>query len=205
MGTFSSLATSNIKLNPTSLLAVERCVVRDMLQVTDISKVQSAASSLQLSLRFPTSDPGHVLLQARCCFQWLPEVSFSFPINRSIGNMLTSPLLGASQAISRTSKFSTAHPASSSCPSLTDSVSHRIKCLVGEEWCTLDKFSNKKLEDLRKKMRKGHIDPADTGLICREHSEQPISELLCHGHCGKIKPLAAFSKNTRTKNKEYVG
>ena len=90
------------------------------------------------------------------------------------------------------------------CSLLTD-PSLRIKCLVGEEWCTLDMFSNKKLDELRKQMRKGTVDPADTGLICREHSEHQITELLCTGHCGKIKPLAAFSKNTRAKNKEYVG
>jgi len=64
-------------------------------------------------------------------------------------------------------------------------------------------FSNKKVENLRKQLSRGPIDPANTGLICKEHSEPPLSELQCKGYCGLVKPLASFSKNTRS-NQEYA-
>ncbi|KAM7217738.1 Stc1 domain containing protein [Rhypophila decipiens] len=84
----------------------------------------------------------------------------------------------------------------------TPSAAARIKCSRGE-WKTRDQFSNKSLTDFDRLVTIGRARPDNSTIVCREHTATQLSELQCHGPCGRMKPINDFSKSSR-RNKKYL-
>ncbi|KAJ3483039.1 hypothetical protein NLG97_g7407 [Lecanicillium saksenae] len=73
----------------------------------------------------------------------------------------------------------------------------RFRCKVGGEWKSLSDFSNAQ----QRLIRHGNVDPAHSGMTCRQHTAGSRMELKCE-LCLLTKPIDEFSKNSR-RNKEY--
>ncbi|KAL2107681.1 hypothetical protein VUR80DRAFT_4880 [Thermomyces stellatus] len=72
----------------------------------------------------------------------------------------------------------------------------QYRCAVGGEWKPRSSFSQKNHNNLENKVKIGmKVNPANTGMKCRDHSGEPKLERRCEGPCNKVKPLSAFSKN----------
>ncbi|KAK2026913.1 hypothetical protein LX32DRAFT_723213 [Colletotrichum zoysiae] len=75
----------------------------------------------------------------------------------------------------------------------------KFRCKTGGEWKPWASFSSKQQKLVQNKLnRRIHIDAANTGMICRIHSGEPVKEIQCEGPCNKIRPLDQFSKNNRS-------
>ncbi|KAM7206318.1 hypothetical protein V8F33_000604 [Rhypophila sp. PSN 637] len=84
----------------------------------------------------------------------------------------------------------------------TPSAAARIKCSRGE-WKARDQFSNKSLTDFDRLVAIGRARPDNSTIVCREHTATQLSEIQCHGPCGKMRPINDFSKSSR-RNKKYL-
>ncbi|OAA79665.1 hypothetical protein LEL_03151 [Akanthomyces lecanii RCEF 1005] len=74
----------------------------------------------------------------------------------------------------------------------------RFRCKVGGEWKNLSEFSNAQQRNLQTGRV---IDPAHSGMTCKQHASGSRSELRCE-LCNLVKPLDEFSKSSRRKG-EY--
>ncbi|KAK1983196.1 hypothetical protein LZ30DRAFT_789102 [Colletotrichum cereale] len=75
----------------------------------------------------------------------------------------------------------------------------KFRCKTGGEWKPLSSFSNKQQKLVQNKLnRRVRIDAANTGMVCRIHSGEPVKEIQCEGPCNQILVLDQFSKNNRT-------
>ncbi|KAJ6788313.1 hypothetical protein PWT90_05125 [Aphanocladium album] len=79
------------------------------------------------------------------------------------------------------------------CPHKTPAPT-RFRCKVGGEWKSLTEFSNAQ----QRMIQHGNVDPAHSGMTCKEHSAGSRSELRCE-LCLLVKPIDEFSKNSRRK------
>ncbi|EFQ30092.1 hypothetical protein CGRA01v4_00997 [Colletotrichum graminicola] len=70
---------------------------------------------------------------------------------------------------------------------------------TGGEWKPWSSFSAKQQKLVQSKLnRRVRIDAANTGMVCRTHSGEPVKELQCEGPCNRIRALDQFSKNNRS-------
>ncbi|EEU42643.1 uncharacterized protein NECHADRAFT_84098 [Fusarium vanettenii 77-13-4] len=70
----------------------------------------------------------------------------------------------------------------------------RFRCKVGGEWKPLADFSNNQQKNIKWQLEKGeNVDPAHSGMICKEHSAGAKMEYRCEV-CDLIKPREHFSK-----------
>ncbi|KAI6092682.1 Stc1 domain-containing protein [Hypoxylon rubiginosum] len=75
-----------------------------------------------------------------------------------------------------------------------------FKCASDGKWLQPDNFSQKQLAKWfqRKTSPNDGVTPANIGLVCKQHSGQPLNqEIKCHGPCGAWKYREHFSKNQR--------
>ncbi|SPO03415.1 uncharacterized protein DNG_06098 [Cephalotrichum gorgonifer] len=80
----------------------------------------------------------------------------------------------------------------------------QYRCAVGGEWKPPSNFSNKNLNALRSKVGRGQrVTPANTGMVCRDHSGEPRLERRCGGPCNQVKMLAEFSKSSLTTGRNW--
>ncbi|KAH8888245.1 hypothetical protein GQ53DRAFT_826396 [Thozetella sp. PMI_491] len=77
------------------------------------------------------------------------------------------------------------------------SLPDKIMCDIAHHWATVDQYSKNILEKYKVNARLGKATPAKSGIPCRVHSGGNITELKCNGVCGRTRPLAFFSRNTR--------
>ncbi|KAJ4151017.1 hypothetical protein LMH87_011737 [Akanthomyces muscarius] len=81
---------------------------------------------------------------------------------------------------------------------MTQRAPTRFRCKVGGEWKNLSEFSNAQQRNLQT----GRVvDPAHSGMTCKQHASGSRSELRCE-LCNLVKPLDEFSKSSRRKG-EY--
>ncbi|GKT57096.1 STC1 domain protein [Colletotrichum tofieldiae] len=75
----------------------------------------------------------------------------------------------------------------------------KFRCKTGGEWKPWSSFSKKQQKLVQDKLsRRVRIDAANTGMVCRIHSGEPVKEIQCEGPCNRILVLDKFSKNNRT-------
>ncbi|KDN66011.1 hypothetical protein CSUB01_00677 [Colletotrichum sublineola] len=75
----------------------------------------------------------------------------------------------------------------------------KFRCKTGGEWKPWSSFSSKQQKLVQGKLsRRVRIDAANTGMVCRTHSGEPIKEIQCEGPCNRILALDQFSKNNRS-------
>ncbi|KZL79874.1 hypothetical protein CI238_02335 [Colletotrichum incanum] len=75
----------------------------------------------------------------------------------------------------------------------------KFRCKVGGEWKPWSSFSKKQQKLVQDKLnRRARIDAANTGMVCRIHSGEPVKEIQCEGPCNQVLVLDKFSKNNRT-------
>ncbi|KAK2001839.1 hypothetical protein LX36DRAFT_697941 [Colletotrichum falcatum] len=75
----------------------------------------------------------------------------------------------------------------------------KFRCKTGGEWKPWSSFSAKQQKLVQTKLsRRVQIDAANTGMICRIHSGEPVKEIQCEGPCNQIRALDHFSKNNRS-------
>ncbi|GJC82599.1 hypothetical protein ColLi_05437 [Colletotrichum liriopes] len=75
----------------------------------------------------------------------------------------------------------------------------KFRCKTGGEWKPWSSFSKKQQKLVQDKLsRRARIDAANTGMVCRIHSGEPVKEIQCEGPCNRILVLDKFSKNNRT-------
>ncbi|KAF9877799.1 hypothetical protein CkaCkLH20_04934 [Colletotrichum karsti] len=87
---------------------------------------------------------------------------------------------------------------------LGQNVPAKYRCSLGGEWKPLQGFSKRQQKILQDKFKnRSRIDPANTGMICRVHSGEPLKEILCEGPCNEVRVLDDFAKNNRT-NGVYI-
>ncbi|KAF6844689.1 stc1 domain protein [Colletotrichum musicola] len=80
----------------------------------------------------------------------------------------------------------------------------RFRCGLGGEWKPFSGFSKRQQKLVTDKLgRRVRIDAANTGMICRIHSGEPVKEIRCEGPCDMIRILEEFSKNNRV-NGNYI-
>ncbi|KAK4077803.1 uncharacterized protein Triagg1_3497 [Trichoderma aggressivum f. europaeum] len=72
----------------------------------------------------------------------------------------------------------------------------RFRCKVGGEWKPLDEFSKNQQRLVSNSTGGYRINAANSGMTCREHSAGQRTEMTCE-LCGLVKPLSAFSGNTK--------
>ncbi|OHE97632.1 hypothetical protein CORC01_07047 [Colletotrichum orchidophilum] len=76
----------------------------------------------------------------------------------------------------------------------------KYRCKIGGEWRPWSSFSKKQQKLVQDKLdQRVSIDHANSGMVCRVHSGEPVKEIRCEGPCDKIQVLDQFSKNNRTK------
>ncbi|KAJ2969323.1 hypothetical protein NQ176_g8724 [Zarea fungicola] len=81
-------------------------------------------------------------------------------------------------------------------------VPTRFRCKVGGEWRDLSEFSNAQQKNLTYLTgNKRQVDPAHSGMTCKEHSAGSRTELRCD-LCRLVKPLDDFSKNSRRNGEQ---
>ncbi|KAI1418106.1 hypothetical protein F5Y13DRAFT_35210 [Hypoxylon sp. FL1857] len=84
-----------------------------------------------------------------------------------------------------------------------NAIPQTFKCLVDGQWHGPDHFSKSQLAKWAKKKKFANdgVTPENIGLICKNHSQQPIAEreIKCHGPCGAWKHKEHFSKNQRNE------
>ncbi|KAK1841181.1 hypothetical protein CCHR01_16198 [Colletotrichum chrysophilum] len=74
-----------------------------------------------------------------------------------------------------------------------------FRCDLGGEWRPWGAFSKRQQKLVTDRLSRGaNINAANTGMICRQHSGEPVKEIQCEGPCNKIRILDDFSKNNRT-------
>ncbi|GKT50006.1 uncharacterized protein ColSpa_10187 [Colletotrichum spaethianum] len=74
-----------------------------------------------------------------------------------------------------------------------------FRCKTGGEWKPWSSFSKKQQKLVQDKLnRRVRIDAANTGMVCRIHTGEPVKEIQCEGPCNQILVLDKFSKNNRT-------
>ncbi|OLN92089.1 hypothetical protein CCHL11_01563 [Colletotrichum chlorophyti] len=75
----------------------------------------------------------------------------------------------------------------------------KFRCKIGLEWKPWTSFSKKQQKLVTDKLARGvRIDAERTGMVCRQHSGEPVKEIQCEGPCSKVRPLDDFSKNNRS-------
>ncbi|EGX96406.1 hypothetical protein CCM_01062 [Cordyceps militaris CM01] len=72
----------------------------------------------------------------------------------------------------------------------------RFRCKVGGEWKNLSDFSNAQQKNLRYLSSGRHLDPAHSGMTCKQHSAGARAEMRCEV-CMLVKSIDDFSKNSR--------
>ncbi|KAF4585830.1 stc1 domain-containing protein [Ophiocordyceps camponoti-floridani] len=75
----------------------------------------------------------------------------------------------------------------------------RFRCKVGGEWLPLTSFSNAQQKLVQRQIGRhgsGPVNPANSGMTCRDHSAASRTELRCE-LCTLIKPITEFSRNSR--------
>ncbi|EXF83487.1 hypothetical protein CFIO01_10162 [Colletotrichum fioriniae PJ7] len=82
---------------------------------------------------------------------------------------------------------------------LGQNMAEKYRCKIGGEWKPMSGFSKKQQKLVQDKLdRHAKVNRANTGMVCRVHSGEPVNELRCEGPCDEIKTLDQFSKNNRT-------
>ncbi|KAK1674419.1 Stc1 domain-containing protein [Colletotrichum godetiae] len=82
---------------------------------------------------------------------------------------------------------------------LGQNMAEKYRCKIGGEWKPMSGFSKKQQKLVHDKLdRHARVNRANTGMVCRIHSGEPVNEISCEGPCDEIKTLDQFSKNNRT-------
>ncbi|RCI12493.1 hypothetical protein L249_0419 [Ophiocordyceps polyrhachis-furcata BCC 54312] len=69
----------------------------------------------------------------------------------------------------------------------------KFRCKVGGEWLPLASFSHAQQKLLQ---RRGNVNPANSGMTCRDHSATSRTDLRCD-LCNLVKPISDFSRSNR--------
>ncbi|KAK1481374.1 hypothetical protein CCUS01_04486 [Colletotrichum cuscutae] len=87
---------------------------------------------------------------------------------------------------------------------LGENMAEKYRCKIGGEWKPMSGFSKKQQKLVQDKLdRHARVNRANTGMVCRIHSGEPVNEIRCEGPCDEIKTLDQFSKNNRTNGVNF--